>query len=75
VSGSREVGSVRYDDTRKRDAVAIPPGVWFPGEPVVETAIFSDRFDMTISLLQLERDSLTASVDAEPEEETGFTAF
>lgn len=63
------VASGRYGDARKRDAVAIPPGVWFPREPIVETTIFSDRFDMTISLLQLERDAHAGSVDLEPEEE------
>jgi hypothetical protein len=50
------VASWRYGDARKREAVALPPGVWFPREAVLETTIFSDRFDMTISLLQLERD-------------------
>lgn len=63
------VASGRYGDARKREVVAIPPGVWFPREPVVETTIFSDRFDMTISLLQLERDAHPGSFDAEPEQE------
>jgi hypothetical protein len=46
--------------------------VWFPREPVVETTIFSDRFDLTISLLQLEGGSPSDGVDAEPEEEDVF---
>jgi hypothetical protein len=62
------VASGQWGDARKREAVAIPPGVWLPREPVVETTIFSDRFDMTISLLQLECDAHAATVDAEPEE-------
>lgn len=62
------VASGRRGDARKRDAVAIPPGVWFPQEPVAETTIFSDRFDMTISLLQLEHDLQADSVEVEPEE-------
>jgi hypothetical protein len=66
------VASGRYGDARKREAVALPLGVWFPREPVVETTIFSDRFDMAISLLQLERDALSAGVDAEPGEEDVF---
>ena len=66
------VASGRYGDARKREAVAIPPGVWLPREPVVETTIFSDRFEMTISLLQLERDAPPAGVDAEPEQEDVF---
>lgn len=63
------VASGPYGDARKREAVAIPPGVWFPREPVVETTIFSDRFDMTVSLLQLEHDPHADSVDVEPEEQ------
>ena len=63
------VASGRYGDARKREAVAIPPGVWFPREAVAESTIFSDRFDMTISLLQLESDPSAGSVDVEPEEE------
>ena len=66
------VASGRYGDARKRETVALPPGVWFPREPVIETTIFSDRFDMTISLLQLERDAPPASVDAEPEQDDAF---
>jgi hypothetical protein len=63
------VASGRYGDAPKRADVAIPPGVWFPREPVVETAIFSDRFDMTISLLQLEQNSRADDIDVEPEED------
>jgi hypothetical protein len=63
------VASGRWGDARKREGVPLPPGVWFPREGVIETTIFSDRFDMTISLLQLERDAHAGSFDAEPEEE------
>ena len=63
------VASGRYGGAPKREAVALPSGVWFPREPVVETTIVSDQFDMTISLLQLERDGPYAGVDDEPEEQ------
>jgi hypothetical protein len=38
-----------------------------PREPIVETTIFLDRFDMMISLLQLERDPHAGGVDVGPE--------
>ena len=63
------IASRRCGVTYNRKVVALPPGVWFPREPVFETTIFSDRFDMTISLLQLERDPHAGSVDVEPEDE------
>lgn len=63
------VASGRYGDLWDWRTLQLPPGVWFPREPTIETTIFSDRFDMTISLLQLERDGPSARVDAKPEEE------
>jgi hypothetical protein len=61
------IASGRYGSAHKRKAVAIPPGEWLPREPVAETTIFSDRFDMTISLLQLERDVSCTGIDMQPE--------
>ena len=63
------VASGRWGDTRNREAVGIPPGVWFRREPVVETTIFSDRFDMTISLLQLEQHLRADDFEVQPEED------
>lgn len=50
------IASGRCGAFHDRGAVALPAGVWFAREPVCETTIFSERFDMTISLLQLEAD-------------------
>jgi hypothetical protein len=66
------VASGQRGDARKRAGVSIPPGVWFPREAVLETTIFSDRFDMTISLIQLEGYGPYAGVDPEPEQEDVF---
>ena len=63
------VASGQWGGEHNRKAVALPPGVWFAWEPVFETTIFSDRFDMTISLLRLERDPPTKDVETEPEED------
>ncbi len=63
------VASGKRGSPRTRAGIGLPPGVWFPQEAVVETTIFSDRFDMTISLLQLEDGVPAVGVDAEPEEE------
>ena len=61
------VASGRWGDPRNREAVGIPPGVWSRREPVVETTIFSDRFDITISLLQLEQHLHADDFEVQPE--------
>lgn len=63
------IASGQCGDFNDREAVALPSGVWFAREPVFETTIFSDRFDMTISLLQLEQSSRADDIDVEPEED------
>ncbi len=39
-----------------KEGFEMAPGVWRPNEPVVEMTIFSDRYDMTISLLLLSKE-------------------
>lgn len=61
------IASGRWGGAHNREAVALPPGAWFPREPAFETTIFSDRFDMTISLLQLERHAQADELDVDAE--------
>ena len=52
-----------------KDGVALSPGVWKTDEPTTEMAIFSDRYDMTISLVLLP-EQLSQSFEEETEELT-----
>ncbi len=37
-----------------REGALLPKGTWFPNEEIVEMAVFSEQYDCTISLLQLD---------------------
>lgn len=50
-----------------RDGVELPAGVWFP-EPCREMTIFSENYDFTVSLLQLENESRRRYSDDDEEE-------
>jgi len=52
-----------------RAPVSLPAGVWFPNEPVTETTIVSDRFDMTLSLLMLENTQSASEINEEIDED------
>ena len=49
------------------DSAQFEKGVWFEREPCTEVALFSDRFDLTISLLQLGEAPRRTEVDDSPE--------
>lgn len=58
-----------FGDTRAaKNGLELPPGVWRPDEPVTEMTIFSDRYDVTISLLLLPDDSVARLLNEEQRE-------
>lgn len=43
-----------------REGVPLPRGTWFPDEETVEMAIYSEQYDFTLSLLELDPAEMTA---------------
>ena len=50
-----------------------PGGVWFPGMPVREMVIASDRYDMTISVLVIDAPATTRIFEEEPDNDMTTT--
>lgn len=63
------VASRKATTASPREGTELPAGVWF-AEPCMEMTIFSENYDFTVSLLQLQNDSGRSDLNDEEEDQT-----